>query len=190
AATMLYVTHDQVEAMTLGDRIVVMHDGRIVQVGTPNDVYLHPRDTFVASFVGSPPMNLLPGVLSRRDGGVYLRPACADQMLVPIAPAIAAAADRAGAESVILGLRPEDVEAVLIGDGGLANPGVLVGVVELVEPLGHQQLVHLRVGTMTVTVRGAAHDVRPPVGATMAMRIDQSRIHLFDARTSLSILAG
>jgi multiple sugar transport system ATP-binding protein len=190
AATMLYVTHDQVEAMTLGDRIVVMHDGRIVQVGTPNDVYLHPRDTFVASFVGSPPMNLIQGDLTRRDGGVYLRPECADQMLVPIAPAIAAAAERAGAESVIVGLRPEDVEAVLSGDSGPANPSALIGVVELVEPLGHQQLVYLRVGTMTVTVRGAAHDVRPPVGATMAMRIDQSRMHLFDARTSLSILAG
>ena len=184
AATMLYVTHDQVEAMTLGDRIVVMHDGRIAQVGVPSEVYLHPRDTFVASFVGSPPMNLLAGTTVRRDGAVFVRLACAEQALVQLPPLIAAAVDRSGVEAVVLGLRPEDVEANVAGQG--AVPGTLSGVVELVEPLGHQQLVHLRVGTATVTVRGAAGE-RPPVGTILVVRVDPSRVHLFDAATTHAV---
>lgn len=186
AATMLYVTHDQVEAMTLGDRIVVMHDGRIAQVGVPSEVYLHPHDTFVASFVGSPPMNLLAGTMVRLDGAVFVRLACAEQALVQLPPLIAAAADRSGVDAVVLGLRPEDVEAIAAGQDTV--PGTLSGVVELVEPLGHQQLVHLRVGTATVTVRGAAGE-RPPVGTVVVVRVDPSRVHLFDAATTNAVTA-
>jgi multiple sugar transport system ATP-binding protein len=183
AATMLYVTHDQVEAMTLGDRIVVMHAGRIVQVGPPTDVYLHPRDTFVASFLGSPPMNLLPGTLER-DGGVRLTGAPDALLLLP--RALSAVAERAGVTSVIVGLRPEDGAAVVVDDSAVVPPGALTGVVELVEPLGHQQLLHLRIGTLAVTVQGAARE-RPPLGVKVVLRADANNLHLFDAATGKAI---
>jgi multiple sugar transport system ATP-binding protein len=185
AATMLYVTHDQVEAMTLGDRIVVMHDGRIAQVGTPSEVYLNPRDTFVASFVGSPPMNLLPGTLVRQDGALLLRLTSAEGVLLPVPAELSTAAGQSRAGGAVLGLRPEDVEVVSGGDG-VAASGDIVGVVELVEPLGHQQLVYLRVGTATITVRGAARE-RPAVGSVMRVRPDATRMHLFDAQTGLTM---
>jgi multiple sugar transport system ATP-binding protein len=183
AATMLYVTHDQVEAMTLGDRIVVMNAGRIAQVGVPTDVYLHPRDTFVASFLGSPPMNLMPGVLVRADGVVGVQVTGAPDTVVHLPPALGTAAETAGAAAVILGLRPEDATAVVTGD---ATSNALSGVVELVEPLGHQQLLHVRVGTLIVTVHGAARE-RPPLGARVVLRADAERFHLFDSGSGLAI---
>ncbi|MEP6492094.1 MAG: sn-glycerol-3-phosphate ABC transporter ATP-binding protein UgpC [bacterium] len=188
AATMLYVTHDQVEAMTLGDRIVVMNAGRIVQVGVPTDVYLHPHDTFVASFLGSPPMNLLPGSLVRENGAVSVRLAGAPDTFVHIPASLAAAAEGEGVESVILGLRPEDATAILT-DAESPSSNALAGVVELVEPLGHQQLLHVRVGALIVTVHGAARE-RPPLGARVVLRADADRLHLFDAQSgrSMSIL--
>jgi multiple sugar transport system ATP-binding protein len=183
AATMLYVTHDQVEAMTLGDRIVVMNAGRVVQVGPPTDVYLHPHDTFVASFLGSPPMNLLAGKLER-DGGVRLTGAPDTVLLLP--RALAAAAEHAGVTSVIVGLRPEDGAAVVVDDVAGLPPGTPTGVVELVEPLGHQQLLHLRIGTLAVTVQGAARE-RPPLESRVALRADVNSLHLFDAGTGKAI---
>ena len=186
-ATMLYVTHDQVEAMTLGDRIVVMHDGRIAQVGTPSDVYDHPRDTFVASFLGSPPMNLLPGTLVRSGDVLSVRLAGTDNAVVPLSPSLAAAAQQAGVESVILGLRPEDVEAVVTESTRVTAPGRLRGIIELVEPLGHEQLLHLRVDDALLTVRGTARE-RPPLGVTVALTVDPTRMHLFDSATKRAVL--
>jgi multiple sugar transport system ATP-binding protein len=187
AATMLYVTHDQVEAMTLGDRIVVMHEGRIAQVGTPSDVYLHPRDTFVASFLGSPPMNLLPGMLVRDGDALGVRLAGAENTVVSLPLSLAAAAQQAGVESVILGLRPEDVQAVVTENTNVTTPGTLRGIIELVEPLGHEQLLHLRVGDTRLTVRGTARE-RPPLGAAVALTVDPTRVHLFDSATKRAVL--
>jgi multiple sugar transport system ATP-binding protein len=186
AATMLYVTHDQIEAMTLGDRIVVMNRGRIVQVGTPSDVYLHPRDTFVASFVGSPPMNLLPGTVVRSEGAVGVRLNGAEQTVVMLPPAIAAAAERAGLESVIIGLRPEDVQATVTARTEPGNADELFGIIELVEPLGHQQLLHLHVGALTMTVRGEGSE-RPPLGTRVSLKINSARLHLFNAETTNTV---
>jgi len=182
AATMLYVTHDQVEAMTLGDRIVVMNRGRIVQVGTPNDVYMHPRDTFVASFVGNPSMNLLPGALVDREGVTGVQLADADGAWVSLPPSLAKAARTGGAADVVLGIRHEDV----IVDGSTPNNPALTGSLELVEPLGHQHLLHLRVGSSTVTVRAAPGE-RPPLGTILPVRFDPARLHLFNGRTGVDV---
>jgi multiple sugar transport system ATP-binding protein len=184
AATMLYVTHDQIEAMTLGDRIVVMNRGHIVQVGAPNDVYLHPRDTFVASFVGSPPMNLLQATVMSEGGVMSVRIAGAEQSVVPLPASLSSAVEAKGITEVIVGLRPEDIQATPANEGDAT--GSLSGVVELVEQLGHQQLLHLRAGTVPVTVRSEGRE-RPPLGAAMALRIDPARIHLFDAATTQAI---
>ncbi len=187
AATMLYVTHDQVEAMTLGDRIVVMHEGRVRQVDTPANVYDHPHDTFVAGFLGSPPMNLLVGSLVQRDGRWFVQLADAPALALPLAPVLAAAAGRAANREVIVGIRPEHLVAQPFeGDDPPADS--LAATVQLAEPLGHEQLLHLLAGGVSFTVRGAP-GVRPLVGAKVAVRLAPDRLHLFDAGTGVSLSA-
>ena len=185
AATMIYVTHDQVEAMTLGDRIVVMHEGRIAQVDTPAAVYDHPRDTYVAGFLGSPPMNLMPGQLERRGDQWSVRLDGAPTVHLPLPPALAAAAGRAAAPAVIVGVRPEHLR--VISSGNPPRPDLtLDAILELAEPLGHQQLLHLRAGALAFTVRGEP-DARPEIGTPMRVQVDPSRIHLFDAGSGRSL---
>jgi multiple sugar transport system ATP-binding protein len=182
---MIYVTHDQIEAMTLGDRIVVMNRGRIVQVGTPNEVYMYPRDTFVASFVGNPSMNLLPGVVVDHDGATVVQLAGAEDARITLPPMLASAARANNSRDVVLGVRPEDVTV----DGSRPGHPDATGSLELVEPLGHQHLLHLRVGSSTVTVRAAPGE-RPPLGTLMTINLDPARLHLFDARSGLDVVAS
>jgi multiple sugar transport system ATP-binding protein len=183
-ATMLYVTHDQVEAMTLGDRIVVMHEGRVRQVDTPANVYDHPHDTFVAGFLGSPPMNLLTGTLVQRDGQWLVQLAEAPALRLALPGALAGVAARASSKAVTVGIRPEHLAAVPAGSSSPSD--AIAATVELVEPLGHEQLLHLRSGGVVFTVRGAP-GARPPAGAPMAVRMAPERIHLFDAATGVSL---
>src|SRR5437016_10909900 len=129
-ATMLYVTHDQAEAMTLGDRVVVMRDGRVQQVDAPLAVYRVPRNTFVAGFIGSPPMNLLAGQMVV-DGGLRFV-AKSGALTVPLPGSWRTALG--GPRPVILGVRPEDVRADPPAETGLRAR------VDLVEPLGQELL--------------------------------------------------
>ena len=181
SATMIYVTHDQIEAMTLGDRIVVMHDGRIAQVGTPSDVYDHPRDTFVAGFLGSPPMNLLPGELLQRDGRWWVHIGDRPGVTIPLPASLAAAATRASSSRVTVGVRPEHLVAT---EALAAN--TLPATLELAEPLGHQLLLHLRAGGELLTVRGEP-GTKPDLGATLHVGIRDERMHLFDAASGVSL---
>jgi multiple sugar transport system ATP-binding protein len=182
---MLYVTHDQVEAMTLGDRIVVMHDGRVRQVDTPANVYDRPHDTFVAGFLGSPPMNLLPATLVQHEGrwAAQLTDAPGVRLSLPAALAAAAAAGRASA--VVVGVRPEHLPASAEPKPG---PGSFTATLELAEPLGHEQLLHLSAGTARITVRGAP-GARPEIGSTMHVSAIPERLHLFDAASGVSLAA-
>ena len=182
-ATMIYVTHDQVEAMTLGDRIVVMHDGRISQVDTPTNVYDRPRDTFVAGFLGSPPMNLLAGELVQSDGQWSVHLGGRPGITVALSPALAAVAAKSGAAKVIVGVRPEHLSIT-----GMASAGSLPAIVELAEPLGHQLLLHLRVGDEMLTVRCDA-GAKPALGSVMYVAVPNERLHLFDAATGARLLA-
>jgi multiple sugar transport system ATP-binding protein len=154
--TTIYVTHDQVEAMSLGDRIAVMHQGRIVQAAKPIDVYRDPADRFVGGFIGSPPMNFLPA--QRENGGVRV----AGQSFE--GPA-------AGAERIELGIRPEDLTPA---DDGFS------GGVKVVEPLGAHQLVTLDVeGRLFRAVLDSDFSVAP--GATLTLAPRRERIRWFDA---------
>jgi len=176
--TVVYVTHDQVEAMTLADRIVVMKDGRIEQVGTPMEVFNHPRSTFVATFIGSPPMNLIPGTIA--GGSVRL----ADGTAVPV-PARLGAAVRDGLP-VLLGIRADDISPV--GHGlGQASEGVeLTLTVSLSEPLGTESLIYTQIAGQEVQAKlYGARIVRP--GEALPFRIALDRAHLFDAATGLSL---
>jgi multiple sugar transport system ATP-binding protein len=185
-ATMLYVTHDQVEAMTLGDRIAVMNEGRVRQVDAPADVYDHPRDTFVAGFLGSPPMNLLDGTLVR-DGSAWLvRLAQSPESSIALPDRLAPSAEAAPSRDVIVGVRPEHLKARRSDAGSPAQPGELAATLELAEPLGHEHLLHLRVGEVALTARSEPA-AWPEMGATLLVRPVTERLHLFDAASGLSL---
>jgi sn-glycerol 3-phosphate transport system ATP-binding protein len=161
--TSLFVTHDQVEAMTLGDRLVVMHQGRAAQVASPMEVWGRPADTYVAGFIGSPAMNFLHATLAEGGAGAVLKSG----------PTIAFTDGRrpgAAGLPLTLGIRPEHVE---LGDGGMPLA------VDLVEPLGSETVIH---GTLP---GGEILTARLPIaasgiGATMPVRLPPQAFHVFD----------
>ena len=162
-STIIFVTHDQVEAMTLADRIVIMKDGHIQQVGTPSEVYHTPANTFVAGFIGSPAMNMIPGWMEDGlisiDGGQKIDLGFKNQ----------------SPSKVVLGVRPEDLEPV---DG----PALVSGSVNVREPLGHETLIH--VGTSFGDVVAKADGRRPPeLGHTVNLGAKTENIHVFDPET-------
>ena len=158
--TSLFVTHDQVEAMTLAQRMLVMNGGRIEQIGTPEEVYQRPATTFVAGFIGSPPMNLIPG---RVEGSAFV----AGPARLPLP----GAAPRDG--EVILGLRPE--HAALGDTGGWPLR------VEVVEMLGAERLVYGKLGDAAFTLRLDGTLPPPKPGDTVHLQADAARLHWFDA---------
>jgi multiple sugar transport system ATP-binding protein len=175
-ATMIYVTHDQVEAMTLGDRIVVLSRGEVQQVDTPTALYEYPRNTFVASFIGTPPMNLIEGRMVR--AGMPRFEAQDGSLSLPLdGPHARKALDRSG--SVILGVRPEHLQPA---QRTRENGSDLNGKVDLVELLGGEALVHLSVGQVELTGRFATPPV-PQVGSELRVSIPADRIHLFDGES-------
>ena len=191
SATMIYVTHDQVEAMTLGDRIAVMKDGVIQQVADPLRLYRAPANLFVAGFIGSPPMNLARGVIEkdgpdwrfRFEHGAGNPPA--RQLAVPIVanhmPALMPYADRA----VILGLRPEDIPPAN-GSDISRSAARLNARVELVEPLGAETLVHFDVHGWACLGRWAAREI-PARGAAVKVDLAMAHAHFFDPETECAI---
>jgi sn-glycerol 3-phosphate transport system ATP-binding protein len=169
AVTSLFVTHDQVEAMTLGDRLVVMHEGRAAQIGTPMEVWAKPADTYVASFIGSPAMNFLPATLEQ--GGHAAR--LAGGALWHFADGARPGGD---GTAVTIGIRPEH----LLPDGDAGLPVT----VELAEPLGSETVLHGRLadGTaLTARVPGAAAAER------MSLAPDPGALHVFDATSGRRI---
>ncbi len=172
--TSVYVTHDQVEAMTMGDQIVVMKDGRLEQVGRPLDLYDYPANTFVAGFIGSPAMNFLPGKVVRSGNDAHVE--LADQTRIPLSNYSSA---RDG-QSVTFGVRPEHLS--LVGDGGIPVQVITV------EPTGADTFVACRhQGLDVAAVFRERHDF--PRGSTIHLRPDIARAHLFDASTGLALRA-
>ena len=179
-STIVFVTHDQVEAMTLADRIVVMRDGHILQVGSPAELYHKPANVFTARFIGSPPMNLLPGQVTSAGG----RPAVAlDGGGTAPLPATAAANAVAG-RRVLLGVRPDDLAAV---DGDAPADGLLIqAAVSVVEPLGPETLLHVDAGGTAVV--GTAPGRRPlQAGQPVRLAAANDTLHLFDAGTEQTL---
>ncbi len=174
--TTIYVTHDQIEAMTMGHRIVVMRAGVIQQVGKPQDVYDHPVNTFVAAFLGSPRINLLTGSL--RGQGPDLVFANAD-VAVPLSARLAAQARGAHAGSeVALGVRPEDIAVRLNGEANAGDGAVLAATVALVEPVGSDLYVNATTGGASWMART---DPRLPVerGQRVGLALNLEHAHLF-----------
>jgi len=176
-ATMIYVTHDQVEAMTLGQRIVVLNGGEIQQIDTPMRIYERPANLFVAGFIGTPPMNLLRGRLLPQH------PAQLDLgfMRLQLAEAhTSSLAAHDGAELVV-GLRPEDLHLVGAGSPAGQEPR-LDAVLELVEPVGNETFLTVRAGGIELVLRTAPQAL-PQVGDPVSLRFPPERLHLFDGST-------
>jgi multiple sugar transport system ATP-binding protein len=176
-ATIVYVTHDQEEAMTIGQRIAVMRDGRIVQVAAPMELYERPVDTFVAGFIGSPPMNLIAGRLETIDGTPAF--VSAGSFAVALAPG-AAVGPHAPGTPVTLGVRPQDVE---IGDRPDDAGGIRMRI-EVVEPLGHSTIVHAAAEAFRLVAVVPA-DARPTPGDIVTVALRPDRLHLFDSGSGL-----
>ena len=168
--TSLFVTHDQVEAMTLAQRMIVMNAGRVEQIGSPETVYLRPATVFVAGFIGSPPMNLVRG---RADGAVF--------RIGDTALALPRPAPRDG--ELVLGLRPEHVSIGRADTGPEAWPLQ----VELLEMLGAERLVHGRLGGVAFTVRVDATRVPPVERTTVPLCWATEHLHWFDASTGARV---
>lgn len=167
--TAIYVTHDQVEAMTLGDRIVVLAEGRIQQVGRPIDLYRSPSNRFVAGFIGTPPMNFIEGRAEVVDGApVFLAEAA--RLALPVTTMTGV-----GSGQITLGIRPEDLRI----DSTAPTDQSFAGRVVLVERLGGTSHIHLDAGTQRL-MAVVSNDSLPDVGENITVRVPAERAHLFD----------
>jgi ABC-type sugar transport system ATPase subunit len=171
-STVLYVTHDQTEALTLSDSIVVLERGEARQVGTPEDVYQRPADLFVANFVGTPRMNLLDGRVSATPPGFQV-----DGMHIP------GAAPRPEGAGLVLGIRPEDVEVVESGAG--RGSEVILVTVSLLESLGSHTLLTLRSGSLVLRALVSSE----PTGTEVGVRLPAESRHWFDASTGRRVVS-
>ena len=180
--TVIYVTHDQIEAMTLATRIVIMNKGRIMQIGSPLDVYNHPLNMFVAGFIGSPAMNFMNVDLIEKPEGPHLR---LEGINLPVPESLRDRYEKATGKKLVLGLRPEDIYDARI-DEPFPGSAVVPSLVKVVEPIGAQAIVLAAVGTADITAvidpRTAARP-RSPVDVLF----DLNKMHLFDRATGLVI---
>jgi multiple sugar transport system ATP-binding protein len=178
--TAIYVTHDQVEAMTLGDRVVVMHDGRVQQVGDPMELYNEPANRFVAGFIGSPAMNFAPVRVTAENGGIW---ALGEGIRLKVPAPMVERLGRHAGQEVTFGIRPEDLRIANEGDPEELN---VDAVVEVVERLGSEILLDVAVGPVTMVA-----SVEPTSGAKVHERLRLSvnphRVHFFDNATEAAI---
>jgi multiple sugar transport system ATP-binding protein len=184
---MIYVTHDQVEAMTMGDRICVMRDGDIMQVAAPLELYNRPDNLFVAGFIGSPPMNFFKGTLRRSGGHVSFvedNPVGAP-LTVALDEALAGRSSGHLDKAVVFGVRPEAIHDSLTVAS--PDPGRTAEVkVEVAEPMGSETLLYLDTGATTFIARVSPTD-RFDAGQKVQVTFDLTHAHLFDPATELAL---
>ncbi len=181
--TMIYVTHDQIEAMTMGDRIAVMKDGVILQIADPITIYDKPANKFVAGFIGSPPMNFLKGNILKNNGRLYFdegnfRARIVKEMEAKIAPY--------AAKEIIFGIRSEDIyDKLFVSEAPAEN--IIKVTCEVVEPMGSEVYLYLNTGKHSFIARVGAHD-RPAVNQDMDLVFDMSKVHFFNVDTEETIV--
>ncbi len=180
--TTIYVTHDQVEAMTMGQRIAIMKDGLLQQCDTPDVVYRYPANLFVAGFIGSPPMNLVPAKISVEGGKAFVD---AGAMKFPLAEGHPAAG--MNGKSVMLGLRPEDIyDAAMNNPIATTDQNVFEAKVDVIEPLGHQYVIYLGAGEHNLL---ASIDTGTKIKENMPAKfcVNLDNLHVFDSETEQAI---
>ncbi len=181
--TFIYVTHDQTEAMTLGDRIVVMKGGQIQQSADPMTIYDHPTNMFVASFIGSPPINLMNGRIIKKERRFYFDEG---RFQVKIIEDMFKAIQPYEDKEVIMGIRAEDIyDKLFVSESSPDN--TIRAVCEVVEPLGAEVYLYLNSGKHSFIARVGAHN-RPEVNREMDLVLDMSKVHFFDKETEKTIL--
>jgi multiple sugar transport system ATP-binding protein len=182
-ATMIYVTHDQVEAMTMGDRIVVMKEGHIQQIDRPLNLYQRPVNRFVAGFIGSPAMNFIEGRVEQEDGGCFIT---ADrQIRLRMNGRWAGSFARQSGKDFTLGIRPEDI-SVAGTEEPHAGRAVVRMVLDLVEPMGNEMFLYARSSEQMVVARVAPQELPPP-GSEIQLALDLEKAHLFDSATEAAL---
>lgn len=181
--TFVYVTHDQTEAMTMGDRIVVMHKGLVQQCADPMTIYDKPANKFVASFIGSPPINLMNGKISKSAKKYYFEE---DKFKVKIIDEMVPEIAKYEGQEVVMGIRAEDIYDKLFASE--ASPeNTVKAICEVVEPLGSEVYLYLNTGKNNLIARVGAHD-RPEVNRDMDLVFDMSKVHFFDSQTQAVIV--
>jgi multiple sugar transport system ATP-binding protein len=181
--TMIYVTHDQTEAMTMGDRIVIMKDGLIQQIADPIGLYDKPVNRFVAGFIGSPPMNFVRGTVISRDGKFYFNEGrfqvkIVDSMMPKLMPYIN--------KDIIFGIRPEDIYDKLFVSYA-SSENTIKANCEVIEPMGSEVYLHLNTGRSTLIAKVGGHN-RPAINQDMDLVFDMAKVHFFDKETDNTIV--
>ena len=173
--TAIYVTHDQVEAMTLGDRLVIMLDGQIVQIGTPLELYRRPNQLFVAGFIGSPSMNFLHARLRRESGTMY---AAGNGFDLAVPHKYHSDLDTHDVDEVILGIRPEHISVVR---ENVSNDECFPSTLEVIEQLGEEVILNVLVGDTLIKVSHVSPDFSSNRGQTIKLKPDNDLLHFFSA---------
>ena len=182
-ATIIYVTHDQVEAMTMADRIFIMSKGVLQQSGTPMEVYTAPANRFVAGFIGSPAMNFIDATVLPADGGLVLE---ADEWRVEVPESFRPKLQRFAGRHVVFGVRPEDIAAH--DPSAPANGNTVTARADVVETLGSEIFAHLTCGAHSIVARMGVPESPLRVGDTLKVDLKMSRTHVFDAETSQTVI--
>jgi multiple sugar transport system ATP-binding protein len=182
-ATTVYVTHDQIEAMAMGDRIAIMNEGVLQQVGEPHEVYSNPANLFVANFIGSPGMNFLDCRMTRDHNDQITLKMTTDETLIPLPEKLQQRfKSQEKTKDLVLGVRPEDV---ILGDDTTEN--TLPVEVFVIENMGAHHLVDVKYGEEVIRVR-TLPTVKPNIGENLLIHFDMERIRLFDKHTEESIM--
>lgn len=181
--TMIYVTHDQIEAMSMADHIAVMNEGRLQQYGSPDDVYLRPANMFVARFIGSPSMNFIAGRYQVEDGAGYLhRPG--DGLRLKLDDRLCRQIEAASIQDVVLGIRPEHIEVAV--DASENDPLTVKATIYATEPLGAKTVMHSEVAGQIVQVL-IKSTARARVGEPRCLRFAPGRVYVFDAASQAAL---
>ncbi|MDP6685952.1 MAG: ATP-binding cassette domain-containing protein, partial [Candidatus Omnitrophota bacterium] len=183
-STMIYVTHDQTEAMTMGDRIVVMKDGIIQQVADPITLYDKPVNKFVGGFIGSPPMNFVDGKTIKKDSKFFFT--TENGFTVKIVEDMYDKIAAYEGKEIVFGIRPEDIyDKLFVSEASPDN--TVKAVVDIVEPMGAEVFLYITAGKSSLIARVGGHD-RPQVGQDMDIVLDMSKVHFFDKDTEETII--
>jgi len=180
--TTVYVTHDQVEAMTMADRIMVQRDGIAEQIGTPDELYNHPSNLFVAGFIGSPEMNFIDCTLTEETNGLCLD---AKEFRISLPAKMSSELKGHIGEEVIMGIRPEDLHESKSAVSATQENAVRM-TLDLIEPVGPYLLLHLRKGRVSLVA--TVKDTRSKAGQEVVIEMDLSKMHMFDKRTTEALI--